>query len=57
MKEITSVKTGKIQIVPDEVWNDIVSRGWKRKYKVKDIEPKVLKSITPPEIKKKHEKH
>jgi len=56
MKEITSVKTGKIQIINNDVWADIVARGWARKYKVKDIVQKKLTIITPPEIKTKKKK-
>jgi len=57
MKEIVSVKTGKIQIISDETWRDIVSRGWVKKYKMRTIPEKKL--IAPPEIKikKKNEQN
>lgn len=45
MKEITSVKTGKIQIIPDEVWDDIVGRGWEKKFTVVSIPERKLKDV------------
>lgn len=45
MKEITSVKTGKIQIISDEVWDNIVGRGWDKKYTVLDIPERKLREV------------
>ena len=57
MKELTSKKTGKAQIVSDEVWENIVKRGWTAKYTVKDIQPKKLNTVTPIVIKKTNGKN
>jgi hypothetical protein len=54
MKEITSKKTGKVQIISEETWKNIVSRGWAKKFIAVDIPPRVLKApmiIKPKEIK------
>ena len=59
MKEITSKKTGKIQIIPDYVWDEIVKRGWMRRYKMVTLVEKKLNvpTITKPiEIKTKTKK-
>jgi hypothetical protein len=55
MKEITSKKTGKKEIVSDYIWDNIVSRGWAKKFKTSDVpERKLIEVpliIEPPEIK------
>jgi hypothetical protein len=52
MKEITSKRTNKVQIISDDVWNDIVGRGWAGKYNMVPIlERKLKEVILPPEIK------
>jgi hypothetical protein len=50
MKEITSKAfrnqgLSKIQIVTDAEWENIVARGWERKYKVKDVPEKKLSKV------------
>lgn len=45
MKAITSKKTGKQQIVSEKVWDDIVGRGWDKRFKVVDIQPKIIKGV------------
>jgi len=50
MKEITSKRTGKVQIVTNDTWNNIVSRGWANRFTMQEI-TKIIKNI-PPEIKK-----
>lgn len=32
MKSITSIKTGKNQIVTDETWASIIERGWDKRF-------------------------
>jgi len=55
MHEITSKKTGKIQIVSDEVWADVVALGWAKKYNHVELPERKLKDIPviPAEIKTK----
>lgn len=55
MHELTSKKTGKIQIVSDEVWADVVARGWEKKYVHVQLPERKLKEvpIIPTEIKTK----
>lgn len=55
MHEITSKKTGKIQIVSDEVWDNIVARGWSKKYDHNIIKEHKLRDvpIIPAEVKTK----
>lgn len=55
MKEITSKRTGKVQIVTNETWNNIVSRGWAGRFTMLEI-TKIIKNI-PPEIKKVKKKN
>jgi len=50
MKEITSKRTGKVQIVTNDTWNNIVMRGWANRFTMLEI-TKIIKNI-PPEIKK-----
>jgi len=47
MKEITSKKTGKVQIIPDVVWDKV---PFKNRFKVREI-TKIIKSL-PAEIHK-----
>ena len=59
MKEIISVKTGLSQIITDEVWDDIVARGWQKKYTMTPVIERQLKDvprIIPAEIKTKTKK-
>ena len=55
MHEITSKKTGKIQIVSDEVWENVVARGWEKKYNHAVLKEHKLKEvpIIPAEVKTK----
>lgn len=60
MKQITSKKTGKVQIITDEVWENILERGWEKKFEVENIPERTLKEvpkIVPVEIKTKTKKH
>ena len=59
MKEITSKRTGKIQIIPDETWENIIARGWTKKFIKKDIQERKFREpiIIPPEIKTKKTKN
>jgi hypothetical protein len=45
MKEIISKKTGKIQIVSNEVWDNIVGRGWAKRFKVSDLPVRAMKEV------------
>lgn len=60
MKEITSKKTGKIQIISEDTWDEIVEKGWEKKFKVIDIPARTLKDVPkierPIEIKTKTKK-
>lgn len=55
MHEITSKKTGHIEIVSDEVWADVVARGWEKKYNHNILKEHKLREvpIIPAEIKTK----
>ena len=55
MHEIISKKTGKIEIVSDEVWADVVARGWAKKYNHTELPERKLREvpIIPAEIKTK----
>lgn len=55
MHEIISKKTGKIQIVSDEVWDNIIARGWDKKYNHVVLPERKLKDvpIIPAEVKTK----
>lgn len=56
MKEITSKRSGKIQVITDETWESIVKQGIDKRFNVKDVYEKKLK--TPPEIvEPKHKKN
>lgn len=60
MKEITSVKTGVAQVVDEKTWENIVERGWQKKYTVIEMPEKTLKEvpkIIPAEIKTKTKKN
>lgn len=56
MKEITSKKTKKVQIVSDQVWAEIQARGWGNKYTVRGIVEKKLAPPAEKEVKPKEEK-
>jgi hypothetical protein len=59
MKEIVSKKTGKIQIISDETWNQIIEKGLEKRFSVTEIKERKLKEvpvIKPPEIKTKTKK-
>jgi hypothetical protein len=45
MKEITSKKTGRIQIVSEETWGKIIYLGWEKKYKVRDLVSRTIRDI------------
>lgn len=45
MKKITSKKNKKEQIIPDEVWDNIVLRGWQKRYTVEDIPVRPLRNV------------
>jgi hypothetical protein len=55
MKEITSVRLGKKQIITEDVWNSIVERGWKKLFRVVQVPERKLSNvpiiIQSPEIK------
>jgi len=53
MHEITSKQTGKVQVVSQETWDSIVSRGWEKKYIHNVIQERKLKDVPviPAEIK------
>ncbi|HZK62396.1 MAG TPA: hypothetical protein VFC41_09975 [Anaerovoracaceae bacterium] len=55
MIEITSKKTGKIQIVTNDQWLAIIEKGWAARFTIKPIAERKLKDvpIIPPEIKTK----
>ena len=53
MKEITSIKTRKTQIIPDGVWDNIVALGWASRFEMKPMLERKLtqpQTIRPPEI-------
>ncbi|HPM21946.1 MAG TPA: hypothetical protein PLY35_11930 [Thermotogota bacterium] len=54
MKELTSKKTGKVQFVSDDVYNELVRNGRHKKYSVRDVKPIIAKAptILKPEVKK-----
>jgi hypothetical protein len=54
MKAITSKKTLKEQIITEDQWKDIVARGWRARYNVRDIPNKPLKIV--PSVVEKPEK-
>ena len=59
MKEIVSKKTGKIQIISDETWEQIIEKGIEKRFIVTDIVERKLKEppvIKPPEVKTKTKK-
>ncbi|HBE42022.1 MAG TPA: hypothetical protein DDW27_12610 [Bacteroidales bacterium] len=53
MHEITSKQTGKVQVVSQETWDNIVARGWDKKYIHNVIQERKLKDVPviPAEIK------
>lgn len=53
MWEITSKKTGKTQIVSDEVRTSIIARGWAKRFEWFKVPERELKKvpIIPPEVK------
>jgi hypothetical protein len=55
MKEITSVRLGKKQIITEDVWDSIVERGWKKLFRVVQVPERKLSNvpiiIQSPEIK------
>lgn len=55
MKQIISKRTGKIQIVSEATYDNIVARGWHKRYEVTDLPEVRLKNIpeVPPELKRK----
>lgn len=55
MKQLTSKRTGKIQIVNEETYDNIVARGWKSRYEVTDLPEVRLQKVPeiPPELKRK----
>jgi len=46
MKELTSKKTGKVQFVSDDVYNELVRNGRHKKYSVRDVKPIIAKAPT-----------
>jgi hypothetical protein len=55
MKEIISKATNKREIISDSIWDNIVSRGWAKKFDVIPIKERTLGKvpiiiIEPPEI-------
>jgi CRISPR/Cas system CSM-associated protein Csm4 (group 5 of RAMP superfamily) len=44
-REITSKKTNKSQIIDEETWQNIVARGWDKKYTVVEMPEKKLKEV------------
>jgi hypothetical protein len=55
MKEITSIRLGKKQIITEDVWDSIVERGWKKLFRVVQVPERKLSNvpiiIQSPEIK------
>lgn len=45
MRELISKRTGKVQIVNDETWTDIVARGWAKRFKVTELPIRELKDV------------
>jgi hypothetical protein len=45
MKEITSIRLGKKQIITEDVWNSIVERGWKKLFRVVQVPERKLSNI------------
>ena len=59
MKEIVSRKTGKIQIISDETWEQIIEKGMEKRFTMTEIRERKLRDvpvIKPPEIKTKTKK-
>jgi len=59
MKEIVSKKTGKIQVISDKTWEQIIEKGLERRFNVTEIKERKLKEvplIKPPEVKTKTKK-
>jgi adenine C2-methylase RlmN of 23S rRNA A2503 and tRNA A37 len=53
MKEIVSKKTGKIQIISDQIWDQIIEKGLEKRFTMTEIKERKLKDvpvIKPPEI-------
>jgi CRISPR/Cas system CSM-associated protein Csm4 (group 5 of RAMP superfamily) len=44
MKELTSKKTGKVQFVSDDVYNELVRNGRHKKYNVREVKPIIAKA-------------
>jgi hypothetical protein len=44
-REITSKKTNKSQIIDEKTWQNIVARGWDKKYTVVEMLEKKLKEV------------
>lgn len=45
MKEVISRKTGKVNILSDEEWNQVIKLGFADRYRVTDIPP--VRQINP----------
>jgi hypothetical protein len=62
MKEITNIKTGKSEIVTDEIWQSIIARRWDSKFTVVEVPtrdlnpPRIIEAEKPIEIKTKTKK-
>ena len=45
MKELTSKLTGRVEIVTEEVYANIVARGWAKRYTVTELVERKLKEV------------
>jgi hypothetical protein len=60
MKEITSKKTGKVKLITDESWDNLVTIGWSSRFRMREVEPiknliptpRIIKAVEKVEIKK-----
>lgn len=57
MKEIVSKRTKKAQIISDEVWDNLINRGWDKLYDMTPVVERKLRDVPiinkPVEITKK----
>jgi hypothetical protein len=53
MNELTSKKTGKVQFVGDDTYNELVEKGYHKRYNVREVKPIITKAptILKPEVK------
>ena len=58
MKEIVSKKTGHSEIISDEQWEEVIAKGFEKRFTVAEIKELKLKSVPtiPQEVKTKTKK-